>query len=310
MIVAALVIGAVAGLPVQGDPLGDLAAALATPAGVRMRAESDKGTFGRASQLEGWADARGVFELRYFDEGTPRPGKAWSAQPWYFVAFDGKRLHVADPPAASMYQRHDVPQLADTGPGPVQWLFMPWPVLPRMVDWLRAAPDLVVEQRDKGWRATSPSVGLAVEWTNGRVDRLVRGDEASGAFQAVSYGGYGRPGFPGWAPSKLHEVIRTGKVRDGREVGNDVVYRITLVEETARTPPFDAGAVESNLHDAASGDVFGADGSLLFNLKAAERELTGESTLVTARWVASAVGAAAIGVLVWRRWRGLTGAAR
>lgn len=280
------------------DSLGGLQSA-AGPLGITWAATAEKPSPSRI--ISGEFDPSGTFVLRDYREGAVRSGKRWDELPWYFVSHDGTTLFVAEGPIGAMFQTHKKPDMLEVAPGPVQWLYCPWPELSHYIKWLREASDLEISRTAEGWRARSGAAELAVEWSEDRLTRIVRGTEDGGGYQAVVFSEFGKDGLPGWLPSRMREVLHPGVERDGKPIHIETSFELAAFRSSGVSVAFDPVRLDSGKYDAASGEVYSPTGERLYNLRDLEAQLEGRGAWATWRWVAcGAVGVIIAGCAWWR----------
>lgn len=280
----------------HAQPLRELAAAYANAQRVVVDARSTTQSPPNRIRYRASVRSDGSFLSEHFMEAYGgRNGSEWDEMPGYFVAFDNGVMRVAEP-TGTEFRETPMPKVAEESPGPVQWMYCPWPVLPKVCEWLEGAPDLAISERDGESTATSVQRQLSISWRGTHLTRYLRGVEATGRYQAVRYDGFGQVGKPEWLPRVAVESLRTGSTPDGKPIGQEVGYAIAASLDANAAPVFDASALKSNLYDAASGNVSDPSGRVLYNKRQVESALRQQG--LWAKWRPYGIAGIATVVLV------------
>ncbi|MBL8763474.1 MAG: hypothetical protein JNM07_04310 [Phycisphaerae bacterium] len=223
----------------------------------------------------------------------------WLAVPHYFVHFDGHVMRIAQPPGGTYEERPAPPGLMGGPPGPIQWTYCPWPVIPKLVEWLEKAPDLhITVSREGEYSATSVQSMLALDWNNsGRIQRVAR-EEATGYVFAVSFGYAEGEAESLPRPISLHETIRSepaSRVKLESDHDYNVIAFDIAAAGSESDPAFDPVALKTNRFDPKTKDVFAPDGSKLYNEDSAMAAFDAAAGKGTWRpWLLGLIGAAAV----------------
>lgn len=248
-----------------------------------------------------FVDESGRFAATQFTSlmGTTINGVSWRDKPAAFQWFDGTEL-VCDQSGDGTYAQRSTPDPAYAlgCPGPIQWRKMPWPVLEKLVGCLRDDPD--AEARVEGDRiiVRSKRHNLVVE---------VNDDSTLAAIQlahdSASYTRFEYSGTRGAPPDRPAERVVNTLVMQN-ETKHQATYRYEGWSR-APVPRFDARAMNINVMDPSTRDVFSPEGEFLYNRDDRDALMAGGARPLPWAWIGGGAAAlAALGGWWWWRRRG------
>lgn len=191
---------------------------------------------------------------------------------------DGKLLHYVqyaeDTLVASVvgapqeFTRSPAEHMLDSPPGPVQWLYCPWPVLHHISTWLLSAPDLELRDTDTALhaRSVSRSLELVID-AGGRVQRVTRGDLARGDTISATF--MYATQEPAERPHSLRFTISAFAPTNRTQ--RDFTWRIDECQSGSSTTAFDPAVLDVSQYDPVTGNVVHPVKGLLYNRNQAEQ---------------------------------------
>ncbi|MCC6428088.1 MAG: hypothetical protein IT435_14860 [Phycisphaerales bacterium] len=237
---------------------------------------------------------------------TPDEQLSNATRPGYFISLQDGILEVAQPGAGQYFTTRDAKDYGKVPPPPGQWHLCPWPLVTRMIDWIKDANDHKVVNIDGStWELSSKSAGLAIHLDDyGELKSLIRGAPNQSVHEVATYK-YAGSGM-NRAPTDVivHGVYGSGGI--AKVV--DLHYRVTSWKSASRGDPepprFDPARWNLLRLNENTGDITTLDGTFLYNRIERERELMEQMSPASVSgysyWIWGGVVVAALGVAWWR----------
>jgi hypothetical protein len=209
----------------------------------------------------------GNLKIEYFSQLYPTQPGRWDERPHYFVCYNEPTFFVGRNEGNTYLSRQE-PDLWQQSPPFIHVILAPWPRLTEFAQAMGSDPACTFTFTNGVWQAKSVQQGVALAWSeDNRLLEFTRIAGENSTATTTFSGFYEKNGYS--MPTAMRQEVRTGVIRDGREVGSDVAFTISdLSLDTGKAEAksrFDAKAMRVNFYDEATHNVFDSDGQLLYN---------------------------------------------
>lgn len=201
-------------------------------------------------------------QFKYVDR---RPG---SAKP-YVVAYDGATLFSSHNEGNS-YEGVPFRRVEFKSPGPVQIILAPWARLSEISNGILNDARATVTQDGEEFEASSEVLGVTIRWDSSlRLTLFERHCDGPGVAQRTIFSSFALDSSGIELPTRIREILRTGVIRNGQEVGADLSFvaggYVVNPNDGDRRLKLDPVQLGLNRFDRATHNVYSPTGELLYN---------------------------------------------